>query len=495
MDRVLMILEVSQKQAYIFGSNKLRTNLQRSEQIRRVTGSDYLQQAAPGLFDPADNLVYTGGGHTVLQFADPDTARRFGRAISRRVLQDFPGMELYQHLMPYDDTAAPGANLTALSAELEAKKSRRQASFRQISFGVEAPAAPAREETPPAPGFCPAGWQLTTELEQIAGQDNFVGIVHIDGNAMGKRVQKLYEGAGSADWQGCVARLRRFSQGIDDDFAAAYQQTAEALAAFLEKADPAGSRILPLRRIIGAGDDVCFVTAGSLALDAAATFLRALAARRNPEDGGNYPACAGVVLIHRKSPFRAAYDLSEELCSHAKTFGAAIDPAGGVSAMDWHIEFGSQGGSLAALRRHCRSRDGALLYLRPVAVALPADRQELWNQPWLAARSYRYFRALVKNLQQRAEGIPRSKLKDLRDALRQGELETRLALRSRQMTALLELGLEERYPDYLKALLKGETMGRGAFVPLEEPGGGCLTRCLYFDGVEMMDHMTQWGED
>lgn len=65
----LMILEVSQKQAYIFGSTKLKDNIARSEEICRVTDAEYFYQAAlaGGIsFDREKNVVYSGGGHTVL---------------------------------------------------------------------------------------------------------------------------------------------------------------------------------------------------------------------------------------------------------------------------------------------------------------------------------------------------------------------------------------------------------------------------------------------
>lgn len=44
--RYLMILEVSQKQAYIFSSNKLKENIEHSENICQVTDIRYFQTIA-----------------------------------------------------------------------------------------------------------------------------------------------------------------------------------------------------------------------------------------------------------------------------------------------------------------------------------------------------------------------------------------------------------------------------------------------------------------
>lgn len=489
MSRVLMILEVSQKQAYIFGSNKLRVNLQRSDEIRYATSSDFFAQAAPELYCESEHFVYSGGGHTVLQFADLETARAFGRAVSRAALQRFPQMELYQKILPYVDTLTPGENLNRLSQELERKKSRREASFRKVAFGMERLAGSAGSCGPDLVSvpYCPPGWQLTTQNNELAGKDNFLAVVHIDGNAMGKRVQHIYEDAGH-DWQTCVDRLRRFSASIDKDFTDAYNAMVDHLAAalYLEW----DTDILPVRKVIGAGDDVCFVISGALALDAAADFLQELAGRRNAEDGQPYAACAGIVLIHTKDPFRAAYDLSEELCSNAKRFGAALDPESRISAMDWHIEFGSMTGSLAQIRHHYQTRDGGLLTLRPVIVCCPDEIR----QPGLEARTYSYFRTLIGLMGKKAANLPRSKFKQLRDAMRQGELETKLALRSMKMNAMLEMGLETRYPHFWKQLLQGSTMERGAFASFPESGRS-VRRCLYFDAVELMDHTKLWKEE
>ena len=59
-ERVLTILEVSQKQAYIFSSNKLRDNITNSAVIAWVMSSDYFQEkiADPKVFDRKENFVY-----------------------------------------------------------------------------------------------------------------------------------------------------------------------------------------------------------------------------------------------------------------------------------------------------------------------------------------------------------------------------------------------------------------------------------------------------
>ena len=168
-------------------------------------------------------------------------------------------------------------------------------------------------------------------------------IAYVTGSAFFRECAgELYERC-DRDWGDCAASLHRFSEGIQTDFETAFRRTVQLLLASGLAPEPP---VLPIRPIILAGDDVCFVTAGRIGLECARVFLEQLAALTNREDGKPYAACAGVVLVHRKYPFHRAYDLAEELCGSAKKFGALLDQEGRVSAMDWHVEFGqAQGGA------------------------------------------------------------------------------------------------------------------------------------------------------
>ena len=371
--RRLMILEVSQKQAYIFASRRLRENAARSEDIRYVTESRFFQRAAGPLYREEEDLVYAGGGHTVLQFDSRERADAFARAVTETAMVQFPGLELFVKQLDYDENKTPGENLKALSAALEGKKALRRASFRRLTFGVEQ----AQGETVP-PGRVAGGievpehWCFPAQFEELAGADNFIAVVHADGNGMGRRVERIYESC--THWEDCRRALQDFSQGIQADFETAFRQTVETVIASGYAPDR-----LPIRPVVLAGDDVCFVTAGNIGLECARVFLQKLSALENCRQPGQpYAACAGVAMVHKKYPFHRAYDLAEELCASAKRFGAEIDDQGRVSAMDWHIEFGQLKDGLAAQREDYETEDGCRMELRPVVVLAPeGDRKSV----------------------------------------------------------------------------------------------------------------------
>lgn len=480
MQRVLMILEVSQKQNYIFASKVLKENIQRSADIARVTSSEYFAQVCPRDYDEGTHLVYSGGGHTVLQFHSRKEASAFARRLTRQVIGEYPGLELFVKQLPYEDSLTPGQNLNKLSQELEKKKSRRDNAFRTLALGIEqSGGAPKTAEG--KPNFrLPEGWREASRMDNVDENDNFLAVVHIDGNAMGTRVQAIYDQC-KDNWPKCCRLLRLFSQEIDQHYQEAFDEMAQDLAAALERGRHRGF-VFPLRKIIGAGDDVCFLTTGRQGLECAASFLRHLSTKMNHADGKYYTACAGVVLVHKKYPFRKAYDLSEELCRSAKNFCAEYQVE--ANALDFHIEYGQLKDTLSEIRSDYVTDDGARLELRPLCVKggegiIPAERtyafhtsqlRELLNMLKASEESSKGG----KGKQEEKISLARSKVKSLRPYLHQGETETEYALKKTSSYDLLRLN-----PGRKQAFFTDDQNVR---------------RCLYFDTIELLDVTALWQE-
>ena len=332
------------------------------------------------------------------------------------------------------------------------------------------------------------------QFEKIAGNDSFIAVVHIDGNAMGKRVMNLYQD-NQKDWDQCRQSLQTFSESIQKDFEQSMTDTAYALTA--ARPDGLEAPDLPLRPVILAGDDVCFVCRGSLGLECARLFLEHLTEKTNAQDGKSYAACAGVALVHTKYPFHAAYDLAEQLCSSAKKFGASIDAEGRVSAMDWHIEYGQLKDTLGEVRADYATEDGRM-ELRPVFVSASGADEKTVEQQTGKVRSWRFFQALSRELRQSLKDIPRSKLKELRTALKQGELETEFAIQNLQISDLLYQVFNAKYDtlaQQMNAYRQGNALEtiRREKTAFQEVAG--VRRCLFFDAIEMMDHCTLLGKE
>ena len=500
MRKTLMILEVSQKQNYIFSSKKLQENASRSEDIRYVTSSEFFEHEASDLYSKQRNLINSGGGHAMLQFDDDKTAAAFAQRVTEAALRRYHGLELFAKQLPYDEKRTPGENLLELTKALERKKSVRSSSLRRMDFGVETldkvtfhPVRVGEEEKlNPNQLQAPEGWCFPAKFEDLAGEDNFIAVVHLDGNAMGTRVGRIYE-MGAQDWDGCCARLCRFSEAIQQDFETAFQKTVEDVIRLW--GEQLTGEFLPIRPVVLAGDDVCFVTAGAIGLECARLFLEHLTAMTNSEDGKVYAACAGVAMVHRKYPFHMAYDLAEELCDNAKRFGSQIDANGGISAMDWHIEFGQFKGGLSEVRQEYVTEDDKRLELRPVTVIVPEELEEKALQATDGIRDYGFFRSMCKAMKGEYGKIARSKIKELRNAMKQGKVESDFFLQEKEVGNLLYHCIAAGSPrsaeksqarQFLERLEKGQ---KTVFLPFDGED-----RCLLFDAIELIDH-SEWLEE
>lgn len=505
--RYLMILEVSQKQAYIFASTKLRENIANSEAICKVTDPEYFELLAKRgnlQFDREQNLVYSGGGHTVLEFDTEEKAKQFAFEVSKAVKQEFHEIELFIRIMKYMDDKRPGENLRLLSEELEKKKSIRKASFHQGTFGVEKADAALRRPVGRVktksdgtdawkmqPEYIPTGFRSITQLDKIGNQKNessFIAVVHIDGNAMGKRVEKLRKQYEDSDWSSYKAVLRGFSESIDRDFKEAYSEMADEIAeaekrGLLDELDLKDGSF-PVRRIILAGDDVCFVTEGRIGIEAARIFIDKLSRKENRQDHERYTACAGVAIVHRKYPFYKAYEVAEMLCSNAKRYLASFqdkvkDAGGRGSAIDWHIEYGEVMDSLTEVRKMYDTNDGKRLELRPYLIS--GDRELVMCESVRRYDNFKRFIGLL-NRQIREEKISRGKVKELRNALKEGEQAAGYYIESNLLDELALVNRVERKTD-VSGIGQGKGMDRELFVDTADG----QRRSLLFDAIEIMD--------
>ena len=463
MKRYLMILEVSRKQDYIFSEKKLIENVNRSRDIAYVTSNEFFKTVAKGSYNETDNYVYAGGGHTIVEYPDKESADRFARVITLYVLKNYPGLEIFAKGIEYDDQAKEKKNekeneketaseaFLRLTQELEKKKSVRWESIRRLNFGgtqentdVEsAELGKIRREYPDMVA-APEGCVFPKDFDKLSFaddeyayksvKDNFLAVVHVDGNAMGTRVQNIYKSEENFDK--LKVKLRNFSESIQAQFEEAFSEmTQEVYRAYGDKLrlgsdrDPSerGLRILPVRPVVLAGDDVCFVTAGNIGLECARIFLEKLSTKVNKEDGKRYSACAGVAIVHRKYPFHMAYNMSEHLCGSAKKSGVELDVSGKYSLIDWHIEYGQLKENLSEIREDYITDDRADMVLRPLVVINP-DNERVEKE-----LTYNYFKQTCISFQKNNDNISRSKLKELRNAIKQGEIETEYYIKKNMM--------------------------------------------------------------
>jgi len=461
--KLLLIMEVSQKQAYIFKNKELKKNIDASYTIDEITSSGYFKKYFPEYYNEEKNLVYSGGGHTILVFDNDveendntgkeNQAVRFAKKLSKQIFCDYDGLEVFIKIMDYDEKAEPSENIQNLMQKLEEKKAIRRASFRQGTFGMEVlqekkDAKTRREEKMEGEEITP--YKLVTQLEKLGGNkddNNFIAVVHIDGNLMGKKVQKndevidgILKPQGNKLTSGekldiYRAEKQKFSKDIDDLFQDAYNDMQNVVKKqiengnlkdlSLEETKENGEKQInfPIRRIIRAGDDICFVSEGKIGIECAVEYMKALWKRSEGENS----ACAGVAIVHQSYPFYKAYEIAESLCSSAKKYNASLDKEGcaNACAIDWHIEYGEMYGGLDEIRKHYVDADGKSILARPYFVCGEPEYEGKAGN-----RTYANFKQTMEEMEYALHNkcedeedrmIARRKLKELRTYLKESE--------------------------------------------------------------------------
>ncbi len=513
---VLTVVDTTQIQQYIFGSNRLIENIGGSELVELATRR-WVYESLPvahnvidvttGLLDNQRTIgnidaevLYAGGGNTVILFKTFDVARTFASRLTRRVLREAPGLELIVAHRKFDwqTESLAGVVSETLGVELARKKHQRVPSLPLLGLGVTQPcsstglvAAGVFDNKPVSleikaktedtiqkqsrerlqaklPRIQQGYWQIPhdfADLGRIKGEESYIAVVHADGNGIGRRVEAIAKRYSLPNQnRDYINAIRQFSQGLEHAATEALRSVVDLMAdAFLTDAELANHHRLkfPLRPIVFGGDDVTFVCHGRYGLSSAVRYLAAFeeATKKEPAFNGQPAyACAGVVIVHTHYPFARAYRLSEQLCRSAKQMLKDLQVDDG-SAIDWHIAMSGITGSLGEIRaREYQTKQG-LLHLRPL----------LLRQSHVTWRSWPVFKEILGAfLKENSELYERrNKVKALREVLRQGPNAVRDFL----------------YAYQIKALPTSDAINVSGY----ETSGWAGDRCVYFDAIELMD--------
>lgn len=260
---ILTLIDITGTQSYIFTSNRLQDCVAGSELVRRVTS----QQMSGWLSDPVvptgGEVIVSGSGTASLRFPNKEMARVFAAQLSRRVIDQAPGLELVVWHREYHDGELAGA-LQASQVQMEIAKLERQPNTRLLGLGVTAACHETRlpatdlelqdDERVPISSEVRARRQLRREsskrldrrweafipqeaisfsrngsppkrlvfpyelddLGRTRGERSLIGIVHLDGNGIGRAF---------SDW----TKQQADDGSTDDRFIGDYQSLSRKL--------------------------------------------------------------------------------------------------------------------------------------------------------------------------------------------------------------------------------------------------------------------------
>lgn len=287
---ILTMLDTSGIQPYIFGSNRLQENIGASEIVYRATtlwafeafakanlshnvlNSDLLDwgpdcnRAIEQDATLEAEVVYAGGGNTLIIFRSFDQAKNFVQVLSRKVLEQAPGLtvvaqhvpivwekehldkkrrELLRKLGAHKQARLPSTPLLGLGVTAacestglvavqtnEKMKLRKEEETRLISHDIACKLRwrnKSNERLLHHLEPLPSGRKFKfpyeiDKLGRIEGEESYVAVIHADGNGMGRhidavgeRVAKEVDAADVAKFnREYVRQIRHFSREVNE---------------------------------------------------------------------------------------------------------------------------------------------------------------------------------------------------------------------------------------------------------------------------------------
>jgi hypothetical protein len=282
----LVVVDTTQIQPYIFGSNRLQENIGASWLVKQATGPWALQLVSAlksNVKDAQQNqlddrlriedgnleaeVIYAGGGNVLILFADESKARDFIRRLSRKALCEAPGLQLLFAKQSVDWDARPAQLFDCVMRafkDLEAQKAQRAPSAPLLGLGVTAacrstglPASVMRGYAGEAPqpisaeikakldAAEKAHKELTDQFRGVIGGDyhfpkdfddmgreegeqSFIAVIHADGNGFGQAMIEIGR-HNKHDNRAYIEAVRRRSQAVGRASMQALGQTLDLL--------------------------------------------------------------------------------------------------------------------------------------------------------------------------------------------------------------------------------------------------------------------------
>lgn len=457
---ILTIYDLSGIQSFIFQTNKLKEMIGASVIVNQAlfkTVPDCLQEHGEAVDDWAKNefsfqegdrakIVYIGGGNALVAYGSKAVEKECTRKLQESIFEQTGGkLKLCSASIEANDAAPLSDNQKELLERLDASKRCAPEVYTAKGFSInehdnttfeplllfrpENDGALARCETrsqhlknkmyclvkakavPYFGGIGIDGVEFCDEFERFRkeGQKNYLAVIHIDGNTMGKLIREYVQSLDNLSLLEGLNRLAALSGEIGTAYREVLRDTIKSVYAARKSDDP-----IPFRPIICDGDDITAICQADDALIFVNTFLTRLSEKGLPSlepgrDGTpiKLTAGAGVAFVKHGFPFHTAYEVAEQLCKNAKQKALALEGTkrGSLSSVDFHVCFGGVTDEIAEFRARNYTVGNTRLNLRPYVLGVSDN----------VHKDYDFEQGFLSTLDRIAD-FPKNKLKGLRNA-------------------------------------------------------------------------------
>lgn len=160
--------------------------------------------------------------------------------------------------------------------------------------------------------------RIPYNIEEITHKNDWLAIIHADGNGLGQIVQKV--GKNKNDFREFSFKL---NEATEEAAKIAYGMISEKY-----KFDDIKTKIIPIRPVVLGGDDFTVICRADFAMEYTEEFLKAFEKttheklkhilEKHKDLGDRLTACAGISYIKSSFPFYYGYELADSLCKEAK---------------------------------------------------------------------------------------------------------------------------------------------------------------------------------
>lgn len=348
MKKLLYGAAVQGIQSFIFQTNELKDIVGASELVNNIC-SDLFQPFAKN----GESIVRSAGNIKFL-FDNEDDCRKAVRNFPKEVLTKAPGITVSQSVIFYDEEKDDfGAAIENLEKRLHIQRNRPMQSLTIGNMGMERsrktglPAVKRENNefldlaTIKKRNVTAKGSQYVTkklsemafgcdlsidsialDIDKITDNNDWIAIVHADGNGLGKVVQNIGKNKDA---------FKAFSKYLNEATKNAANKAFDDVKCYFSMEEG----IIPVRPIVLGGDDFTFICRADFALDYVKSYLKnfeyettkLFESKVIPQCNNNdtkdilkngLTACAGIAFVKSSFPFYYGYDLAENLCSKAK---------------------------------------------------------------------------------------------------------------------------------------------------------------------------------
>ena len=360
MSKYLYGAAVQGIQDFIFKTNELKHIVGASELVEQICTTAFEEFEVKG----KGESIVRAAGNIKYVFDSLEDCKKAFRNFPKKIMLMAPGITVSQAIASYDDDDKFGDAIDEVERLLKIQRNKSPKSVLSGLMGIKRanntglPAAQIdkdgeildestiqKEAYNETRILCEKSFNnlnlshsdVAYDISDIKGKNDWIAIIHADGNGLGKVVQKIGKNK---------EKFNLFSRTLD----LATENAAKTAFDNVIKDAYRKKGKIPVRPVVLSGDDMTMIIRGDLAISYASEFIKAFEDETGKdgskektgkilggilkefsvftkEDGKekNYlTACAGIAFIKSSYPFYYGYQLAEELCGQAKKDTKAI---------------------------------------------------------------------------------------------------------------------------------------------------------------------------